>query len=415
MSLVKIPSTKSYWRKELEQTFVTELMTRDKWHEIKKFIHFNDNKKSSKIGSPTYDPIFKIRPIFEMIRKKFRLLPLHTIFSVDEQMIPFKGRSNIKQYVPSKPYKWGYKLFVLCSTDGVMYDMIPYTGKMELDEECKDLGVSSSVVWKLSNIIPKNENYVIAFDNWFTSLQLVMKLKQNGILSVGTVRSNRLQGLELKSDKDLKKCGRGTFQEAETSIEGITLRVTKWFDNKGVCLLSSFLSAEPVGTCQKYDRKTKEFKESPIPKIVRYYNENMGGVDKADQYISYYRIHIRSKKWYHRLFFHLIDMILVNSWLLYRKDAIKSGLPKKDQMNQFDFRLAIAHALAYMSKKRPMCDKRGRPATSPQTSKDKRAKRYVPLPEIKSDKVGHILTWADKRAMCKNPGCSNKTNYFCSK
>ena len=146
MSLVKIPSTKSYWRKELEQTFVTELMTRDKWHEIKKFIHFNDNKKSSKIGSPTYDPISKIRPIFEMIRKKFRLLPLHTIFSVDEQMIPFKGRSNIKQYVPSKPYKWGYKLFVLCSTDGVMYDMIPYTGKMELDEECKDLGVSSSVV-----------------------------------------------------------------------------------------------------------------------------------------------------------------------------------------------------------------------------------------------------------------------------
>ena len=69
---------------------------------------------------------------------------------------------------------------------------------MELDEECKDLGVSSSVVWKLSNIIPKNENYVIAFDNWFTSLQLVMKLKQNGILSVGTARSNRPQGLELE-------------------------------------------------------------------------------------------------------------------------------------------------------------------------------------------------------------------------
>ena len=35
----------------------------------------------------------------------------------------------------------------------------------------------------------------------------------------------------------------------------------------------------------------------------------------------------------------------------------------------------------------PSSDKRGRPATSPQTSNDKRAKHYVPFPEIKSDEL----------------------------
>ena len=32
---------------------------------------------------------------------------------IDEQMVPFKGASSIKQYIPSKPNKWDYKIFVL--------------------------------------------------------------------------------------------------------------------------------------------------------------------------------------------------------------------------------------------------------------------------------------------------------------
>jgi len=43
----------------------------------------------------------------------------------------------------------------------------------------------------------------------------------------------------------------------------------------------------------------------------------MGDVDMMDSMIGRYRISIRTKKWYMKCFYHLLDMTLVNLWLLY--------------------------------------------------------------------------------------------------
>ena len=37
---------------------------------------------------------------------------------IDEHMVPFKGISSLKQYIPKKHYKWGFKLFVLADCQG---------------------------------------------------------------------------------------------------------------------------------------------------------------------------------------------------------------------------------------------------------------------------------------------------------
>ena len=50
---------------------------------------------------------------------------------VDEQIISFEGISGIKQYMPNKPHKWGYKFFVLADSKDMTYDFIPYTGKIQ--------------------------------------------------------------------------------------------------------------------------------------------------------------------------------------------------------------------------------------------------------------------------------------------
>ena len=41
----------------------------------------------------------------------------------------------------------------------------------------------------------------------------------------------------------------------------------------------------------------------------------MGGVDKADMLLSLYRTCYRSRKWYHRIAFHLFSFAAVNAWL----------------------------------------------------------------------------------------------------
>ena len=37
-------------------------------------------------------------------------------------MVPFKGASSLKQYIPKKPHKWGYKLFIWADNEGLVYD-----------------------------------------------------------------------------------------------------------------------------------------------------------------------------------------------------------------------------------------------------------------------------------------------------
>jgi len=54
----------------------------------------------------------------------------------------------------------------------------------------------------------------------------------------------------------------------------------------------------------------------------------MGGVDKVDQLISYYRTFIRSKKWTMRIV-HAVDLIVTNCWIQYLKDAEHFKIPKK--------------------------------------------------------------------------------------
>ena len=56
----------------------------------------------------------------------------HCQLSIDEAMIPFKGRSTMKQYLPLKPVKRGFKVWAISdATNGYMYDFNVYTGATE--------------------------------------------------------------------------------------------------------------------------------------------------------------------------------------------------------------------------------------------------------------------------------------------
>ncbi len=57
------------------------------------------------------------------------LIPMSEKLAVDEQMVQFKGRNRLKQYLP-KPKKWGYKIFVLAGSDGVPHNLEIYTARV---------------------------------------------------------------------------------------------------------------------------------------------------------------------------------------------------------------------------------------------------------------------------------------------
>ena len=319
-SVSKIPETKLHWAPETGNDQIVSIMSRNRWQAIKANLHFVDNSNID-----PNDKIFKIRPLVDLLRAKFKEIPKIENLCVDEQIIPFKGASSLKQYMPKKPHKWGYKCFILADSKGMVYDFIPYLGKITpvAKENIPDLGPSSNIVLHLAESIPAFKNHKLYFDNWFTSLPLISHLASRGIWCTGTVQARRLPCLKFKSDKELQARGRGSSDVWTTSHNDVPVRAVKWLDTKSVCLISTCFSTQPSGECLRFDRKTKTQIEVTLPNIVNSYNKNMGGVDLHDQLMSLYRMSFKSRKYYQRLIFHFIDMAVANSWLLYRRDAEK--------------------------------------------------------------------------------------------
>ena len=77
------------------------------------------------------------------------------------------------------------------------------------------------------------------------------------------------------------------------------------------------------------------------PTMIVDYNTFMGGVDKADQLVTYYGFSHHSKKWWKRPFVHSLDTTIVNAYLLYCSTVRSTS----QRLTHVDFRLSVAMAL----------------------------------------------------------------------
>lgn len=167
-------------------------------------------------------------------------------------------------------------------------------------------------------------------------------LAKKDILCLGNVRVNRLPSISFDSEKDSLKKGRGTHQENSALVDDVEIRAVKLIYNRSVHLLLTFASVKPMNECTRYDKKIKGMIMIPCPAIVFEYNKLMGGVDLNDSLQSLFRIHTRSKKYYHKLLFHVLDVTVLNCWLLYRRDSKDIGIPFRKTMMLQEFKLSLA-------------------------------------------------------------------------
>ena len=179
----------------------------------------------------------------------------------------------MKQYIKSKPIKWGFKFWFCCSIkSGDLHQMDIYLGRKKTPEF--NLGLEKEVVLQLTKDLERSF-YTVYFDNFFNSPKLIEKLFQKGISGVGTVRANRKQMPKMINDKQMKKVG------CEFLFSGNTM-ACKWIDNRSVLLLS--LSFEGMNDIVPERREKGSMTKSsvPCPKVVKLYNSDMGGVDLMD-------------------------------------------------------------------------------------------------------------------------------------
>ena len=105
---------------------------------------------------------------------------------------------------------------------------------------------------------------------------------------------------------------------------------TRYFDRKALIMLSTVYSCIDINTGRKH-WKTKVVKKHSM--IVAY-NKKMGGVDCNDQLHKYSAFSRRTLKWWKKVFFRLLNLAMVNAFVLYL-EWLK--INSKQPVNQNDF------------------------------------------------------------------------------
>lgn len=115
--------------------------------------------------------------------------------TVDEMLVPFRGRCGFRVFMPNKPKKYGIK--IMCLTDSktaYFYNGYIYTGKdcdgVGLTVEEQHLQKPTQCVIRLCKPIEGTNRNVTA-DNFFSSIELLDQLEERRLTYVGTMRKNK--------------------------------------------------------------------------------------------------------------------------------------------------------------------------------------------------------------------------------
>jgi hypothetical protein len=129
-----------------------------------------------------------------------------------------------------------------------------------------------------------------------------------------------------------------------------------------------------------------------VPTALKDYNKYKGGVDTLDQRLSYYSLPRKSRRWWPRLAWWLIDVAIANAHRLYQIqiDPNCTGMA---------FRLKLMHELAGDVAPTPAVVQRKRRTSDPSTCPSH-----------------HLLQSNDRHdcSMCSRPSAHRKqTRFFC--
>ncbi|CAD7088257.1 unnamed protein product [Hermetia illucens] len=112
-------------------------MTLKKFKLINECIRFDD--KEQRKGIRSRDKLAPIRNVYDKWVNRLKMC--YTVgknVTVDEQLVPFRGRCPFTQYIPSKPHKYGIKIWCLCDANW-KYEKKKYRRRLYLVELGKQL------------------------------------------------------------------------------------------------------------------------------------------------------------------------------------------------------------------------------------------------------------------------------------
>lgn len=193
------------------------------------------------------------------------------------------------------------------------------------------------MVLGLVHTLPQRDElrYIIAMDNFFTVPSVISAMRMEGVGCIGTARARRGW-----PPSEYKRVTDDRFNSLYLLNDQKNFLIARWVDNNVVTMVSTVHTGkEEIMRLRRRPRKTKQnkahvdlvwgqepVKEIHIPGLIDDYNHWMLGVDKSDQLIAYYRPEVRCQRIWMPIFFHCLDLIRVNAFIIWRKLTNVQGM-----------------------------------------------------------------------------------------
>jgi hypothetical protein len=379
MAFVKLSRLKDYWSRKryffsVDHSF--KLMPKWRFAQIKSCFHLCDFLETFRTHGN--DPLWKVRDFLDSFEENCRefYVPSSDL-ALDEMMLRFSGRSSLAFTQQPKPTPNGLKMIAVVDSKNAYF----------LSGQLDTRSGSSKQQIILDLVSGKNlESRTIVMDRGYVTLGLVESLVNSGFHAVGTIKkysnipkqirnipkfkessrtrrqrdrdSNEVE--EEESDDDTTEAQDEITEEKKDEVaeevdvldrglkkgEWIWLANVKipailvaWHDS-GICLAISTRHGVDGSTVQ---RKAKGHVEKIIrtcPELIKYYNEKMGGVDRADSLRAHLTTIRRCRKWWHSVWYWILDTALINSKILHDE-----SFPENKVADRADFLHSIVEGL----------------------------------------------------------------------
>jgi hypothetical protein len=379
MGIDRLPRTEMYWNETFGHPLITSLFSRDRFKQLLRYFRVvaADEEGAAR------DPLPHVRALAAKLNTSFAAhsSPSQHL-ALDEAMVAYKGRSPIKQYIPSKPHKWGYKIWCLSSEDYLLHFEI-YAGK---EGAPSDAGATVDTVLRMTAAY-QDQGHILYTDNWFTSPALLRALAQRGIRLCGAVRSNR-KGMPDIPAEDIRALNRGEWIQRQKGDATVAV----WRDQQALRILYNHCSPNEDASLKRWNEAGRKVSVG-CPRAVRDYFYRARSVDVLSQLHYAYPPGRKARRCWPRLAWWLLDMCVVNAFQLWSKGQQHPG--------QLRFREQLMHELL---KQLP----------SEQTPR-KRGAALHPAHALASEHFSSLTGEAKDCKQCSHqPDQRRRTNYVCS-
>jgi hypothetical protein len=287
------------WSSKDGRSIFRAVMSLTRFKELLRFCRFdNQQTRPQRLAE---DKLAPIRDFWEMFLST--LPPVYkpgSDVTIDEQLVATRGRCNFRQYIPSKPGKYGIKIFWICDSE----TSYPLKGEIYVGKQPNAPANANNVRDLVNRLVRPwiNTGRNVTMDNYFTSVAVAADLLAVRTTVVGTMRKN-IADIPPEMQKDRKR-------PELSSIFGFDRELTlvSYVPKKGktVILLSSM----------HHDANVDATKGNK-PEIILHYNATKSGVDNLDHLVTTYTCKRKIKRWPMTVFFNILDCAAVAAFVVW--------------------------------------------------------------------------------------------------